>query len=185
MPLVDNEIVAAIDSKNLVITPFDTSLVQPASYDLRLHNDVLVDTTDMSNVPVDPLSQTSGWGATTVSLDDYWVLQPKQFVLASTIERVWLANGLAAQVEGKSSLARIGLQVHCAGFIDPGFDGQITLELFNMSNRSIVLRSGMLIAQIKFDWLTATPNRFYGDVNLNSKYQGQMGPTVSEYWRNY
>ena len=91
-----------------------------------------------------------------------------------------------ARLEGKSSLGRLGLQVHStAGFVDPGFDGHVTLELANVANLPITLYPGMKIGQISFLDLDGPAERPYGAGGLGSKYQGQVGPTPSEYWRNF
>lgn len=107
---------------------------------------------------------------------------PGQFALGHTMEEVWMDKMLVGRVDGKSSWARRGLSVHCAGFIDPGFRGQITLELFNMSTDMIIVEKGKRIAQISFDWLDDRPDRVYGDEGLRSRYQGQTGATEAREW---
>jgi dCTP deaminase len=112
----------------------------------------------------------------------YWRIPPVSFALAHTVETVSVGTTLAAQVDGKSSLARLGLAVHMtSGFIDPGFSGQITLELFNAAPRPILLRPGMVIAQM-FVWrLSSAADRPYGSPGVDSRYQGQTGATPSRY----
>ena len=101
-----------------------------------------------------------------------------QFLLATTLERVKIPNNVCARIEGKSSLGRLGLCVHVtAGYIDPGFEGNITLELFNCAPLPIVLTPGMKIAQISFHSMDEPAERPYGHPDLGSKYQGQIGVT--------
>lgn len=103
---------------------------------------------------------------------------PGQFVLGTTLEHIELPNYIVAQINGKSSWARRGLQVHAtAGFIDPGFKGEITLEMYNMSYKPIWLQPGMEIAQLVFTYMTGVADRPYGHPELGSHYQNQIGPT--------
>lgn len=106
-----------------------------------------------------------------------YYLKPGQFVLGSTVEVIKLSGNVVGMVHGKSTRARQGLIVHAAGLVDPGFNGQLTLEMYNMSGWGIPLEFGMLICQISFDWVDTTPERLYGDPELGSHYQGQYGPT--------
>lgn len=110
------------------------------------------------------------------------IVQPLSFVLGYTLESLELDQMLAGRVEGKSSWARRGLSVHCAGFIDPGFRGQITLELFNYTAFPIVVNHCRRIAQISFEWMDDRPNRVYGDPGLRSRYQDQTGATPAREW---
>lgn len=105
-----------------------------------------------------------------------WWLEPGEFALGSTLEKVTLPATLCAQVNGKSSLGRLGLLVHAtAGFVDPGFSGELTLELKNLSNHVIPLSRGMAVAQLVFHRLTSPAQRPYGHEELGSHYQGQVG----------
>jgi dCTP deaminase len=105
---------------------------------------------------------------------------PDQFLLASTVQEVWMPDDLVAQVNGKSSLGRLGMTVHItAGFIDPGFRGTVTLELKNLSHSVITLRPGMPICQLVFFQMTSPADRPYGSEGLGSHYQGQIGVTAS------
>lgn len=120
----------------------------------------------------------------TIADDGLFFLGPQQFALGHTIEEVGVDATLAAQVDGKSSLARIGLQVHMtSGFIDPGFHGQITLEFFNATNKDIILRPGMLIAQLFVIPMWGPVERPYGSDGIDSRYQGQEGATSSRFGR--
>ena len=161
----------------IVISPFDQNNLQPASVDLRLGSDfkfflVASQRVDMADRKVDMQS---------VSVHDcgFLTLKPGGFVLGSTIERVELGPKIVGKVEGKSSLGRIGLTAHVtAGFIDPGFNGQITLEMFNASPNTILLRPGLPICQIAFFECISTCDRPYGSKGLGSRYQGQKGATA-------
>jgi dCTP deaminase len=107
-------------------------------------------------------------------------------VLGSTLERIRLPDDLVARLEGKSSLGRLGLLIHStAGFIDPGWDGHVTLELSNVANLPITIYYGMPIGQLSFVQLTEPAETPYGADKLGSKYQGQRGPTPSRYWKNF
>lgn len=132
------------------------SQFQPASFDLRLGD-------------VARARATHG--------ETQWWIEPFTFYLASTAETVTLGECLAGRVEGKSSWARQGLIVHCAGFVDPGFSGEITLELFNLTRSPIAIMAGQRVAQICFDWMDDRPDRVYGAPGLRSRYMGQKGPT--------
>ena len=107
-------------------------------------------------------------------------------MLGSTLERVTLPDDLVARLEGKSSLGRLGLLIHStAGFIDPGWDGHVTLELSNVANLPITIYYGMKIGQLSFVQMTEPAESPYGSSGLGSKYQGQTGPTPSRYWQNF
>lgn len=113
-------------------------------------------------------------------------LKPKEFVLATTEEKVGVSTAFVARVEGRSSLGRLGLSVHStAGYIDPGFAGQITLELTNHTNKTILLYPGMKICQIAFELLVHPSVRYYGHPELNSKYQGQKGAQGSKIHKDF
>ena len=111
-----------------------------------------------------------------------FILHPGEFVLGSTRERLRLPDDLVSRVEGKSSLGRLGLLIHStAGFIDPAWDGHITLELSNVNTIPITLYAGMRIGQLSFFELSSPAERPYGSPQLGSSYQGQSGPTPSRY----
>jgi dCTP deaminase len=118
--------------------------------------------------------------------EEPFILHPGEFVLGSTVERVALPNDLVGRLEGKSSLGRLGLLIHStAGFVDAGWDGQLTLELSNVANLPITLYAGMKIGQISFMQMTTPAEQPYGTGRLGSKYQGQRGPRPSRYWENF
>ena len=145
--------------------PFYDELVQPLA-DL----DVLDGLTSDANLTDE----------VTIDDDEPFMLHPGEFVLGSTLERLTLPNDVVARIEGKSSLGRLGLMIHStAGFIDPGWSGNLTLELANVSRLPITLYSGMRIGQISFQELTTEVDRPYGSKELSSRYQGQESPTAS------
>lgn len=158
------------------ISPYREELVQPASIDLLLGPEfvVFIELPNFYNV-VDPEVEHIKHKRIRVKKGLEFCLEPNEFVLASTHETVTLPNMLAGRVEGKSSLGRLGLLTHItAGFIDPGFHGQITLELKNVSNSTIVLYPGMRIAQLCLFKMIEPPEKPYG--NAGNHYQGQEGP---------
>lgn len=162
------------------IRPFDVSRVRPASYEVRLGHDFrFIMKGDDS--PLDPKSL----GEHTVKFvrfeDDPLELRPQEFVLGATIESVKIPPHIACEVRGKSTLGRLGLQVHTtAGWIDPGFSGVITLELFNCGPRSLLLWPGMDIAQLTFMRLTSTCQKPYGHPDHKSKYQHSSGVVAAK-----
>lgn len=171
--------------------PLKDVQIQPASVDLTL-GPTFVEFTQPLVGPngieaIDPTLQVPpGWTVTygVLAGDGYYTLKPGAFVLATTIEKVSIGPTIAARVEGKSSLGRLGLVVHAtAGFIDPGFTGNITLELTNFNPRPIILRLGMKICQLSFYKMEGRVARPYGHPDLNSKYQGQIGTTTSRSWQ--
>mgnify|MGYP003704019825 CR=1 FL=1 len=117
--------------------------------------------------------------------DEPFILHPGEFVLGSTFEQVTLPDDIAARLEGKSSLGRLGLLIHStAGYVDPGWDGYLTLELSNVANLPITIYPGMKIGQISFFQLTTAAETPYGSKGRN-KYQGQRGPTASRFFEDF
>ncbi len=176
--LSDRDIRIARNMNWLAIEPFDNDALQPASYDLTLDRHFLipninVDVIDMADVPKDHM------GPLTVGPQGI-VVGPGAFMLASTRESVKIGPDHLGRVEGKSSLGRLGLMVHItAGFIDPGFKGQITLEIHNVAPWDIILYPGQRIAQIAFSKMNSTPTKVYGAAG--NHYQGQVGPVESRF----
>jgi dCTP deaminase len=118
--------------------------------------------------------------------DQPFILHPGEFVLGSTLERLMLPDDLVGRLDGKSSLGRLGLLIHStAGFIDPGWDGHVTLELSNVANLPITIYYGMKIGQLSFVQMSEPAETPYGSGQIGSKYQGQKGPTASRYWQNF
>ena len=186
MILSDRSLREAIAAGRLVIDPLDDDAIQPSSIDVRLDNRFRVFYTarhpyiDVKQ-PMDDLTEL-----VEVKPDDAFILHPGEFVLGSTLEEVGIPSDLAARLEGKSSLGRLGLMTHStAGFLDPGFIGHVTLELSNVANLPITLYPGMRIGQIAVFQLTTAADRPYGSRGVGSKYQGQRGPTPSRYWENF
>lgn len=182
MLLSDRDITSNVESDiYFVIEPFEPGQVQSASYDFRLGGTFRTVSAHSRSV-IDPFQpQTGLWQSHIVGPDDEFILHPGQFALATTLERFGLPDNIAGQVGGKSSLGRLGLQVHStAGFIDPGFMGHITLELSNVAVLPIVLRPGMLIGQIVYIMLVRPAAKPY-----DGKYQGQTDATESLYHLNY
>ncbi|MBM3140475.1 MAG: dCTP deaminase [Chloroflexi bacterium] len=186
MVLSDHSIAEALASGRLVIDPIGEDALQPASVDIRLdrhfrvfrnHRQAYIDIRE----PMEELTELE-----SVEDDQPFVLHPGEFVLGSTLERVRLGNDIVARVEGKSSLGRLGLLVHAtAGYVDPGWDGQLTLELSNVATLPIRLYYGMKIGQLSFQNLTTAADRPYGHPALKSRYQGQTGPTASRLYEDY
>lgn len=187
MVLSDHSIKAAIAAGRLAIRPLQLENIQPASVDLRLAGQVL--TFANSRQPVCDIRAAAAAGLTepaAIPDPEPFILHPGEFILGSTIEHIELPADLVARLEGKSSLGRLGLVIHStAGFIDPGWSGQLTLELSNLSRLPITLYQGMKIGQISFLELTTPADRLYGSPDLNSKYQGQEGPTASRGYQEY
>jgi dCTP deaminase len=184
--LSDRSLREAIAAGRLVIDPLDDDAIQPSSIDVRLDNRFRVFYTARHpyidvRQPMDDLTEL-----VEVKPDDAFILHPGEFVLGSTLEEIGIPPDLAARLEGKSSLGRLGLMTHStAGFLDPGFVGHVTLELSNVANLPITLYPGMRIGQIAVFQLTTAAERPYGSRGVGSKYQGQRGPTPSRYWENF
>ena len=186
MVLSDRTIRRLLEEGRIVIDPYDPSLMQPASVDVRV--DRLFRVFRNSRYPYIDVKreQEDLTELVEVDGDDAFILHPGEFVLGSTLERVVLPDDLVARLEGKSSLGRLGLLIHStAGFIDPGWDGHVTLELSNVANLPITIYAGMKIGQLSFVQLAEPTDHPYGSSGLGSKYQGQQGPTPSRYWRNF
>lgn len=161
-------------------------MLQPASIDVRL--DRFFRLFDNHRYPViDPAQdQPDLTRLVEVENGDPFVLHPGEFVLGSTFEQVTLPDDVAARLEGKSSLGRLGLLTHStAGFVDPGFSGHVTLELSNMATLPITLWPGMKIGQLCFFRLSSPAEFPYGSEKYGSRYQGQRGPTASRSFHNF
>lgn len=167
----------------ICISPFDDSRVQASSVDLTLDNKFRVMTYKPELID---LKEDNSELMDLIEVDDYLDLDPGEFVLASTSEVISLNNAHAARVEGKSSLGRLGLLVHAtAGFIDPGFYGEVTLELANLMPATLRLYPGMPVAQLCVFQMAGPCEHPYGSRGTTSKYSGQTGPTASQYHRNF
>jgi dCTP deaminase len=184
--LSDRSIREELAAGRIVIDPLDEACIQPSSVDLHIdryfrvfrnhtmgHIDVKKNLEDLTEL-------------VEIGEDDTFMLHPGEFVLGSTSERVALPDDLVARLEGKSSLGRLGLLIHStAGFVDAGWDGQLTLELSNVATLPITLYPGMKIGQISFIRMTSSAEHPYGSAEVGSKYQGQVGPRPSRYWENF
>ena len=180
MLLSDRDIRAEVDGGRVVLEPYEPAMVQPSSVDVRL--DRFFRVFENHRYPhIDPAAeQPDLTRMVEVTSDEAFVLHPGEFVLASTFEVVTLPDDVAARLEGKSSLGRLGLLTHStAGFIDPGFSGHVTLELSNVATLPIMLWPGMKIGQLCFFRLSSPSEHPYGSARYGSRYQGQRGPTPS------
>ena len=186
MILSDRSILEAVQEGRIIIEPFDQECLQPSSVDLHLDYRFLVfknHTLGHIDVRKDLSNLTQEVSAND---GDPFMLHPGEFVLGSTLERVSVPDDLVARLEGKSSLGRLGLLIHStAGYVDAGWDGQLTLELSNVANLPITLYPRMKIGQISFVQMTTPADRPYGSSELGSKYRGQEGPKASRYWENF
>ncbi len=180
MILSDRSIREALDQGRIAVDPLDLALLQPSSLDIRVdqrfrvfagHRYPFID-------PREPQPELT----TEVVADNGqpFILHPGEFVLGSTVEWVRLAADIVARLEGKSGLGRLGLLIHStAGFVDPGFEGHLTLELSNVARLPIAIYPGMAIGQLSFYELSTAAEHPYGSEKVHSKYQGQRGPTPS------
>lgn len=186
MLLSDRDIRAELDAGRVQLDPLDTSMVQPASVDVRLDRFFrLFDNHRYAHI--DPAEeQDELTRLVEVDPDEPFILHPGEFVLGSTYEQVTLPDDVAARLEGKSSLGRLGLLTHStAGFIDPGFSGHVTLELSNMATLPIKLWPGSKIGQLCFFRLSSPTEHPYGSGPYSNRYQGQRGPTASRSHLNF
>lgn len=186
MILSDASILEEIAAGRIVIDPFDPTCVQPSSVDLHVdprfrvfansrypYIDVRREMPDLTDL-------------VEVGPDEPFILHPGEFVLGSTAERVKIPDDLVARLEGKSSLGRLGLLIHStAGYVDPGWDGYLTLELSNVANLPITIYPGMKIGQVSFFRLSSPAAHPYGSEGTKSKYQGQRGPTPSRFFEEF
>ena len=184
--LSDRSIRAELDAERLRVEPFDPALVQPSSVDVRVDRKFRV--FHNARYPYIDVRRPMEELTELIELDgdEPFILHPGEFVLAQTLERVTLPDDLVARLEGKSSLGRLGLLIHStAGFVDPGFSGNLTLELSNVLNLPITIYHGMRIGQISFMRMDSPVERPYGSGVTDSKYQGQAEPTPSRFHLNF
>lgn len=186
MLLSDRDILAEVDAGQIALNPWDPAMLQPSSVDVRL--DKYFRVFENHRYPhIDPAEeQPELTRLIEVGDGEPFVLHPGEFVLGSTWEQVSLPATVAARLEGKSSLGRLGLLTHStAGFIDPGFSGHVTLELSNMATLPVKLWPGMKIGQLCFFRLSSEAEHPYGSQKYGSRYQGQRGPTPSRSHLNF
>src|SRR5436190_18046335 len=186
MVLSDRAIKEEIEAGRIVLDPFDPGMVQPSSVDVRVDrsfrvfNNARYPYIDVRE-PMEDLTEL-----VTVKDDQPFILHPGEFVLGQTLERVRLPDDLVARLEGKSSLGRLGLVIHStARFVDPGFEGNLTLELSNLATLPITIYHGMPIGQISFMRMDGPVEHAYGAREAGSKYQGQAEPTASRFYLNF
>ena len=179
MILSDRTIREQIEAGRIVIDPFDPVCVQPSSVDL--HVDAEFRVFRNNRYPFIDVKQAQDLTELVeVKPDEPFILHPGEFVLGQTLEAIRLPDDIVARLEGKSSLGRLGLLIHStAGFVDPCWEGNLTLELSNVANLPITIYHGMPIGQISFMRMDAPVERPYGSADVGSKYQGQRGPTAS------
>jgi len=186
MILADKSIKEKIQSGEISIEPFSEEYIQPASYDLHLDRNILTFDTEKHSIidvkePVEDLM-------VKIEMDEKsgYVLKPGQFILANVVEITGVDSRHVGRLEGKSSLARMGLIIHAtAGFLDPGNKLRLTLEIANLSPLPIRIYAGMKIAQLAFEQLDQHCERPYGSSGLNSKYKGDLTVQASKMWKNF
>lgn len=169
MILSDKTIMKMLKEGTLTISPLTDEQIQPASVDVRLGNTFSIVEDSSTGI----ITMENKIGYKIIETDTY-ILLPGQFVLATTMEYFSLPNNLTAFVEGRSSLGRMGLFIQNAGWVDPGFKGEITLELFNANRCAIELKAGRRVGQLVFAEMDDNALHPY-----NGKYQGQRGATGS------
>jgi dCTP deaminase len=184
--LSDRTIRRLVDEGRIGIDPYAPELMQPSSLDVRVDRYFRVFRNSRYPFIDVKAKQEDLTEIVEVADQEAFILHPGEFVLGSTLERVTLPDDLVARLEGKSSLGRLGLLIHStAGFIDPGWDGHVTLELSNVANLPITIYPEMKIGQLSFVQLSEPAEKPYGSAGIGSKYQGQRGPTPSRYWQNF
>jgi len=184
--LSDRDIRAALEAGEIAIRPYDARDLQPSSVDLHLDRSFRVFRNNRYPFIDVRAPQPDLTELLRVADDEPFILHPGEFVLGQTLEWVELPTDLVARLEGKSSLGRLGLLIHStAGYVDPGWKGNLTLELSNVANLPIALYYGMKIGQISFFRMSSPVDRPYGSPELGSKYQGQSEPTASAFHRDF
>lgn len=185
MLISDRDIRDLVDRGRVVLEPWDPQAVQPASIDVRLDRYFRLFDNHKYGL-IDPRVEQEGLTRLVDTAEKPFILHPGEFVLGSTYEHITLPDDVAARLEGKSSLGRLGLLTHStAGFIDPGFTGHVTLELSNTATMPIALYPGMKIGQLCFFQLSSPSEVPYGSRATGSRYQGQRGPTASRSYLNF
>jgi dCTP deaminase len=184
--LSDRTIREELAAGRIVVDPLDESCIQPSSIDLHVDSQFRVFANNRYPYIDVKQEQPDLTELVETKPDEAFILHPGEFVLGSTLERVALPNDLVARLEGKSSLGRLGLLIHStAGYVDPGWDGFLTLELSNVANLPITIYHGMPIGQISFMRMDGPVERPYGSGEAGSKYQGQAEPTPSRFYLNF
>ena len=180
MVLSDRDIKREMQQGRIIIEPLQLKDVQPASVDVRLGSNFRI-FRNCTHTYIDPLiEQPDLTEEVIVPEGESFILHPGQFALGTTLERIVLPDDILGKLEGKSTLGRLGLMIHStAGYVDPGWDGELTLELSNVATLPIMLHPGMRIGQMSFERMSSPVERPYGSAQLGSHYQGQKGATAS------
>jgi len=181
--LSDHSIREELAAKRIVIDPLDEACIQPSSVDLHVDRSFRVFRNNRYPFIDVRAEQADLTELVEVAGEEPFILHPGEFVLGSTLERVVLPDDLVARLEGKSSLGRLGLLIHStAGYVDPGWNGYLTLELSDVANLPITIYPGMKIGQLCLFQMTSPAERPYGQ---RGKYQGQRGPTASKFYMDF
>jgi dCTP deaminase len=185
MVLSDKSIKERIRKKSLVIEPLDEGNVQPASVDLHLGNKFIIFSNHTYEV-FDVKKNIENTTLVEIEDDGFFIIHPDEFVLATTVEFVAIPDDLLGRLDGRSSVGRTGLIIHAsAGFIDPGYEGNITLHMFNFSKLPIKIYPHMRIAQMSFEEMTTPVEIPYGSKPGRNKYNGQRDPIPSQIWKDF
>jgi len=186
MVLSDRDIKQGLKSGKIIIDPLDPADIQPSSVDLHLESRFQVFHNSRYAFIDVRKSMDDLMDLVEIGDNQPFILHPGEFVLGGTVENITLADDIVARLEGKSSLGRLGLLIHStAGYVDPGWQGRLTLELSNVANLPITLYKDMKIGQISFLRLSSPAENPYGSKAVGSRYRGQDGPTPSRFYQDY
>lgn len=186
MLLSDKSIKEAIKAGRIAIRPYFEDCIQPSSIDIHLDNKFLLFNKQKHGIIDVKKKQDDLMMPVQIKDDEPFILHPGEFVLGSTLESLKLPGDIAGRIEGKSSLGRLGLLIHStAGYIDPGWEGNLTLELSNVSPLPITLYHKMKIGQISFTQMSTPVDKPYGSKGLGSHYQGQKIPVSSRFYEEF
>ncbi len=186
MVLSDRTIKEEIAKGRIIIEPLNLDCIQPASVDLHLDKKILVFKPQRHPACIDVRCSTDHLNELVeLDEDNAFFLDPGEFILVSTFESITLPDDIVGRLEGKSSLGRIGLLINStAGYVDPGWQGHLTIEVSNVAKLPITLYYKMKIGQISFLRLTTSVDRLYGATELGSKYKGQVDPTATKFYED-
>ncbi|AIS31367.1 MULTISPECIES: dCTP deaminase [Methanobacterium] len=188
--LSDQDIIKYLDEGKITIEPLEdpSRQIQPSSVDLRIGNE-FKGFRIIRKPCIDPLDKSdleSYMESFHLEQGEAFIIHPGEFALATTYEAVKLPDDLVARVEGRSSMGRLGITMHVtAGYIDPGFEGKITLEISNIGKMPVALYTGQRVCQIVFETMTTPSLRPYGHPERDSKYMGQDKPVTSKIKQDY
>ena len=187
--LSDKDLKNYISKGKITIDPLESEKqIQPSSIDLRMGNEFK--TFKLIRKPyIDPKDEeeiASYMESIIIDDEEPFIIHPNEFALATTHEYVKVPDDLVARVEGRSSMGRLGVTMHVtAGFIDPGFEGRITLEISNIGTMPVALYPGQRVCQLVFETMTSPSEKPYGHPDRNSKYMGQQSPESSRIKQDY